>query len=75
MEQVDRDKFIIKGVAQAIVETVRDVSPDGAPEGVLYAACMGVMDIHTFRAVIDMLVRGGQLRRTGFLLFIGKTGE
>ena len=66
-----RSKAAIRGVANAIVETVRDVHPDGAPEGPMYAAfSQAGGDLRLFMGLVDALIAAGRLRRSNNQLFL-----
>ena len=64
-------------IATLIYSTVKDVSPNGAPSGPLYAALMGAgVDFETYNEVVLKLISNGYLRQSNHQLFItGKTHQ
>lgn len=52
-------------IAFAIVETCREMGPDGAPGGHLYAALLDKLSLHNFNAMMTRLVRSGLLAKRG----------
>lgn len=62
------------GIVQAIADSIREVG--SAPEGVLYAACMGNMRLDQFERIIDMLIRAKLIQRDSshVLTWIGPKG-
>jgi hypothetical protein len=68
---IEREKriYAIRRIANAIVETVRETGPGGAPESVLYMAMAEYgANMAQFNAMIDALIEVGQLERRGHLL-------
>lgn len=56
-------------LCETVIEAVNE-SPNGLPEGHLYAALMGVgMNLDTFNKLVGILVSAGKVRKQGFLLF------
>lgn len=53
-------------VAHAVAETIRELGQ--VPSGHLYARLMGVMEIHQYEQVIDLLVDARLVERTPFHL-------
>lgn len=56
---------VMKRIAAAIAETVQEAGPQGAPEGILYAAVMGMIDLGAFQAIVGVLVEAGLCTRAG----------
>jgi hypothetical protein len=57
---------LIRMVADAIISTVRETGPAGAPGGVIYAALMAQgCTLAQFETIMNGLVRAGQLTRDG----------
>ena len=57
-------------IADAIIEAVRSVEPDGAPGGVIYLACMEFgATLDQFQQLMDALVEVGKLRQEGHFYF------
>ena len=53
-------------VATAVVETVQESGRDGAPSGILYAAVQTMgMSLNLYQSMMDALVHGGILARSG----------
>jgi hypothetical protein len=53
-------------IATAIVETVAEVEPRGAPGGILYAALSSQgMTLSQFQSIMNALVAAKRLRREG----------
>lgn len=66
----DTTSKLIKGIGDAIVETVKEC-PLGAPAGPLYAALMGIgFTLEQFYGIMDGLVAAGRIRKSGHLYFI-----
>ncbi len=56
----------VRQVATAIIETVRESGPLGAPGGVMYAALMAQgCTLQQFEGIMGGLVRAGFLRKSG----------
>jgi hypothetical protein len=67
----NKTRYAIRKVAQAIVETVREAGPDGAPETSVYLALAEVgASMAQYNALIDALVHVGELKRRGHLLVV-----
>lgn len=60
----NQDEKRIRGIARAIVETVKDCGK--APEGILYAGLAGEIGLQEFNMLVGFLVDNGILRRTGY---------
>lgn len=61
----------VRKVARAIVETVREMGPMGAPAGPMYAALMAKgCTLSQFDAITGGLVRTGQLVRRGNVFYL-----
>lgn len=59
------DVYLSK-IVTAIVETVAEVEPNGAPGGILYAALSAQgMTLSQFQSIMNALVSAGRLRKTG----------
>jgi hypothetical protein len=57
----------------AVHETVKEVAPEGAPEGPMYLAFMQAgYDLETFSRVVGLLVAKGFLRRESNVLYFVK---
>ena len=60
----------ILAIANAIVEAVRDVAPDGAPASSLYLALMEHgCSFAQFEQIMDALVEAGKLRQECYLYY------
>ena len=56
----------LKAIADAIIETVRESGPLGAPSGVMYAALMAQgCSLDQYQQIMAGLVRAGKLRQSG----------
>ena len=56
-------------IVRALVETVREAGPNGAPSSVMYAAFMAAgLPLEVYEHMIDMLVKGGLFKRNGHLI-------
>jgi len=55
-------------ITEAIREAIKDAGQDGIPSGHLYAMLMGFMSLHTYQAVIDILVKTKQITNNSHLL-------
>lgn len=58
---------------QAVIETVKAVNDaikelGTIPSGLLYAHLMGVMDIHTYNRIIELLQRAGTIKVRNHLI-------
>ena len=62
-----RDQIMaVREVARAILDTVKEAGPCGAPGGVMYAALMGAgCSLSQFESIMGTLVRAGKLRKDG----------
>ena len=58
-------KKIIASIAQTIVDTAREVSPDGIPGGFIYAPLMGALTYDQFCQIMAVLVSMGALEKRG----------
>jgi hypothetical protein len=57
---------LLRMVADAILSTVREAGPLGAPGGVIYAALMAQgCTLHQFQQIMGGLVRAGMLTQDG----------
>ena len=57
-------------LCDAVVSTVKETGPQGAPAGSLYAALMsGGATLQQFEQFMSVLVRAGRLRKSGDLYF------
>jgi len=57
-------------IANAIIEAVKEVEPDGAPATSLYMACMEFgATLAQFQQLMDALVEAGRLRQEGSLYY------
>lgn len=69
-EQLAAGMQLVRAVAEAVRECGR------APEGTLYAALMGRMDLQAFNSMVAMLVRTGLVRKEGHeLIWSGPAKE
>ena len=65
----------ILAIADAIVEAVRSVEPDGAPGGVIYLAMMEHgCSLDQFQQIMDALVEAGRLRQEGHFYYAAHDG-
>ncbi len=56
----------LKAIANAIIESVQESGPLGAPGGILYAALMAQgCSLHQFEQIMAGLVRGGYPSKSG----------
>lgn len=61
---------VLRQIASAVVETVRESGPEGAPGGVLYAAMMGAgCTLQQFEELMSVLVSANLLVKRGQLYF------
>lgn len=59
---------VLKVIAEAVIETVKEAGPQGAPAGVLYAALMTTgMNLEQFERLMGILVEVGKVRKQGQL--------
>lgn len=59
----------LKAITTAVLDTVRE-APNGAPEGVMYAAFVARgISLDTFQAIINGMIEFGVIRREGHLIF------
>lgn len=57
-------------LCEAVIDAVKEMGPQGAPAGPLYAAVMTVgMSLEQFERLMDTIVRSGRLRKSGHLYF------
>lgn len=65
-EQQEKVNNVLRMVAVAIVESVKEMGVQGAPAGPLYAALMPTgMTLEVFEQIMSGLVREGQVRKSG----------
>lgn len=65
--------MLLRKVAVAIIETVRESGPLGAPAGHIYAAMMAYgFSLENFEQIMASLVANKMLRKSGDLYFIDK---
>lgn len=64
---------VLKMVTDAILDTVRESEPLGAPSGILYYACMSAgISLETFQAIMDAMVEAGKLKVSGHVYHIAE---
>jgi len=69
MTKLEAQRAIL-AIANAIIETVKEASPDGAPATSLYLACMEFgCTLDQFNQVMGALVEAGKLRQEGYLYY------
>lgn len=62
---------VLRQIASAVVETVRESGPEGAPGGVLYAAMMGAgCTLQQFEELMSVLVSAKLLVKRGQCYFV-----
>jgi hypothetical protein len=59
----------LRAALTAIAETVAESGADGAPEGPMYAALLGVLGLEDFRGLLGVLEREGLIRRDGHVAY------
>jgi hypothetical protein len=63
----------LHAIAEAIIEAVKEVAPDGAPASSIYLACMEHgATLDQFQQLMDALVDAGKLRQEGHLYYAGR---
>lgn len=67
-------------LVRIIAEAIEDAGENGIASGYVYAAVMGVVDLPTYRGIIDALKQQGEVRETNHRLYwigrpIGHTRE
>lgn len=66
----DKQRRALILVVGAIIETVQEMGPDGAPAGLLFAALQGQgCTLNQFNSLMDGLVQAGRLRRNNNVYF------
>jgi hypothetical protein len=63
-----KDKAEMAAALSAVVaigHSIREAGAEGAPAGVLYAACLHVMSLAQFDQILGWLVQGGMVERKG----------
>lgn len=61
---------LLRTVANAILETVKEMGPQGTPAGPLYAALMTTgMSLEQFESIMNGLVAAKMLRHSGHLYY------
>jgi hypothetical protein len=72
MTKIEAQRAVL-AIANAIVEAVREVEPDGAPATSLYLAMMEFgCSLAQFEQLMSALVEAGKLRQEGHLYFVGE---
>jgi len=65
----NQQKAVVAVIA-AVFDTIKEVGPQGAPEGPLYAALMGHgCTLSQFQSIVGILVRAGKVRQSGHVLY------
>jgi hypothetical protein len=65
----NQQKAVIAVIA-AVFDTIKEMGPDGAPEGPLYAVLMGQgCTLGQFQSIVGILVRAGKVRQEGHVLY------
>ena len=71
---LDQKTEAVKAIFDAVVESVKEAGPMGAPGGSLYAALMTYgFTLNQFEAIMDALIRIGKLEKRGQLYFIANS--
>ena len=66
----DTQKQLLRKIAEAIIESVREAGPMGAPAGPMYAALMSYgFSLDNFEQIMSGLVAAKMLRKSGHLYF------
>jgi hypothetical protein len=63
-----KDKAQVAAAMSAVVaigQSIREAGAEGAPAGILYAACLHVMSLAQFDQILAWLVQGGMVVREG----------
>ena len=61
---------ILRHLADALLEAVKEAGAEGAPEGPMYAAFMSYgVSLEMFTRIVDALIAVGKLRRSGHVLY------
>jgi hypothetical protein len=69
----NQESTLLRKVAVAIIETVRESGSMGAPAGPMYAAMMSYgFSLENFEQIMAGLVAAKMLRKSGHLYFIDK---
>jgi hypothetical protein len=64
-------KNLVRVVADAIVDSVKEAGDHGAPGGIIYMALMARgASLDQYQAMMNYLVNAGRLRRAGDLYFV-----
>ena len=59
----------VRAVARMFLDTIKEAGPQGAPGGVMYAACTGRLSLSQFQQILGTLESRGYVRREGDLYF------
>ena len=69
----DKQRMLLKLVADAIIETVRETGKQGAPAGHLYAGLMAHgFSLENFQQIMHGLEQAGMVRKSGDLYYATK---
>ncbi len=60
-------------VVNAILETVQEAGPHGAPSGPMYAAVQGYLSLDQYTKVMAALEQTGKVKRSGHVYFAEPT--
>lgn len=72
MATMKKEEYVVAAIATAILETVKEAGPMGAPGGVLYLALMSVgISLSLFETIMSVLVKTGKVTKRGQCYFIG----
>jgi len=55
-------------VLDTVNQAIKKAGQDGIPSSHLYAMLMEYMSLHTYQAMIDVLIKAKQIKNTGQLL-------
>jgi hypothetical protein len=62
----------VLNIAKALLDTVKEMGDRGAIAGPMYAACIGIMSLEQFEAIMKLLVDSGRLRKEGHIYYYVK---
>lgn len=71
-QSAERQAQIVRGLqfVSILLETVKEAGPDGAPEGLMYAAVMGAgFSLEAFESAMKLLAKRGLIRRSGHVAY------
>jgi hypothetical protein len=66
----DEAKTVAVKLILAVYDTIKEMGPEGAPSGPIYAALMGMgIRLDDYNAIIEALIKAKMVERKGHVLY------